>query len=220
MFRVVSSQSMCWSSRVSFGAGFRTSEPWTKLRWTRVSTFFWMRPSTVWTTRSAPMAMSLSWTSPTVSVGSTRHSWRRRMPPVSIFWSIMKVVTPVMFSPLMTAQLIGAAPRYCGRRAAWRLNVPILGIFHTTSGSIRKPTTTNRSAFQAARASRKAGSLSLSGCRRGRPFATAYFFTALSFILSPRPLGLSGTVTTPTTLYPRPLVRASSGATANSGVPI
>ena len=29
------------------------------------------------------------------------------------------MVTPVSFSPLITAQLIGAAPRYCGRRAAF-----------------------------------------------------------------------------------------------------
>ena len=53
--------------------------------------------------------------------------------------------------PYSTAHWMGAAPRYCGKRAAWRLNVPNLGIDQTTSGNIRKPTTTNRSAFQAAR---------------------------------------------------------------------
>ena len=75
----------------------------------------------------------------------------------------MKVVTPVSLSPLMTAQLIGAAPLYWGRRAAWRLKVPSFGIDHTDSGSILNAT--------------------------------------------------------PTTLYPASM-RASRGATANSGVPI
>ena len=190
-----------------------------KLRCTRVSTFFWMIPSTVCTTRSAPSAIRRSCTSPAVSVSEMRHSWRRMIPPVSMSLSIMKVVTPVIFSPLMTAQLMGAAPRYCGRRAACRLKVPSGGMVQTTSGSIRKPTTTNRSALNAFRASRKAGSRSFSGCRTGRPFSTAYFLTALSFILRPRPLGLSGTVTTPTTWYFF-CRRASRGATANSGVPI
>ena len=189
---------MCCSSRVSLGAGFSSSEPWIKLRCTRSSTFFCTMPSTVSITSAEPSSMSLSCRSPAVSVGSTRHSERRIMPPVSIFLSIMKVVTPVMFSPLITAQLMGAAPRYCGSRAACRLKVPNLGMVHTTSGSMRKPTTTKRSAFQAASACRKASSLSFSGCSSGRLCSTAYFLTALSFILRPRPDGLSGTVTTPT----------------------
>ena len=40
------------------------------------------------------------------------------MSPVSMSWSRKKVVTPVRFSPWMMAQLMGAAPRYCGSRAA------------------------------------------------------------------------------------------------------
>ena len=218
-WRVVSRQSICCSSRVILGAGLSSSEPWMKLRCTRSSTLFCTRPSTVSTTSCEPSSINLSCRVPAVSVGSTRHSERRMMPPVSMRLSIMKVVTPEMFSPLITAQLIGAAPRYCGSRAACRLNVPRLGILQTTSGNIRKPTTTKRSAFQAARSLRNCSSLSFSGCSSGKPCSTAYFLTALSFILSPRPDGLSGTVTTPTTLYP-PLTRASSGPTENSGVPI
>ena len=51
------------------------------------------------------------------------------------------------------------------------------------------------------------------------PFSTANCLTALSFTFRPRPLGLSATVTTPTTLCPLSM-RAFKGATANSGVPI
>jgi len=66
----------------------------------------------------------------------------RMMRPVSMSWSRKKVVTPVSVSPLMMAQLMGAAPRYCGSSAAWTLNVPYLGMPHTTSGSMRNATTT------------------------------------------------------------------------------
>ena len=59
----------------------------------------------------------------------------------------MKVVAPVLASPFITAQLIGAAPLYWGSREAWRLNVPSLGIAHTSSGNILKATTMNMSAL-------------------------------------------------------------------------
>ena len=133
--------------------------------------------------------------------------------------SIMNVVTPVALSPFITAQFIGAAPLYCGRRAACRLNVPRRGISHTTFGSILKATTTKRSAFHAASASRNSGSFSETGCSTGMLCSTAYFLTALSFILRPLPLALSATVTTPTMLCPV-FMSSSRGATANSGVPI
>ena len=58
----------------------------------------------------------------------------------------MKVVAPVSLSPFITAQLIGAAPRYCGSNEACRLKVPKRGIAHTTSGNMRKATTICRSA--------------------------------------------------------------------------
>ena len=89
-----------------------------KLRWTRSSTLRCIMPSTVSMTRLVPSAISLSCRVPAVSVGSTRHSDLRMIPPVSILLSIMNVVTPVIFSPFITAQFIGAAPRYCGNRAA------------------------------------------------------------------------------------------------------
>ena len=56
MLLVESFQSMWQSSRVSFGAGLRTSEPWMKLRWTRVSIFFSMMPSTMSRTELIGMA--------------------------------------------------------------------------------------------------------------------------------------------------------------------
>ena len=188
-------------------------------RCTRVSTLCCMIPSVVSTTSPAPTSIRRSCTSPAVSSGPMRTSWRRMMPPVSMSLSIMKVVTPVMRSPLITAQFMGAAPRYCGSRAACRLKVPSLGMPQTSSGSMRNATTTKRSAFHAASCERNSGSLSLSGCSTGRPCSTAYFLTADSCTSSPRPLGLSATVTTPTTLYPA-FTRASSDATANSGVPM
>ena len=43
------------------------------------------------------------------------------MGPVSIPTSIRMIVIPVTVSPRATAQLIGAAPRYFGRREAWTL---------------------------------------------------------------------------------------------------
>ena len=143
----------------------------------------------------------------------------RSMPPVSISSSIIKVVTPLRLSPLMIAQFIGAAPLYCGSKEPCRLNVPRRGIDQTTLGSIRNATTMKRSAFRASREARKSGSRSNGGCSRLSPLSLAKSFTALSPSLCPRPAGLSGTVTTPTTLYPLSS-RLSRGATANSGVPI
>ena len=126
---------------------------------------------------------------------------------------------PVSVSPLMMAQLMGAAPRYCGRREACTLIVPMGGIFQTTSGSIRKATTTCRSALSNFSSSRNSGFLSFSGCNTFRLFSIAYFFTALSFSFMPRPAGLSGAVTTPTILHCA-FTNASREATAKSGVPM
>ncbi len=131
----------------------------------------------------------------------------------------LKVVTPVVFSPFITAQLMGAAPRYCGNNDACRLTVPCGGISQTTSGSMRKATTSCTSALSARSSSINAGFFNFSGCKMCRPLCAAYFFTALSCSFMPRPPGLSGAVTTPTTLKPA-CTTASSEATANSGVPI
>src|SRR5690606_4208508 len=115
--------------------------------------------------------------------------------------------------------LMGAAPRYWGRRDACRLTVPCGGMFHTTSGSMRKATTTCSSACNALSWARNSASRSFSGCNTGNPWATAYCFTADWCNLRPRPAGLSGAVTTATISLPAPS-RAASEATANSGVPM
>ena len=80
---------------------------------------------------------------------------------------------PVSLSPLITAQLMGAAPRYWGSREAWRLNVPIGGMLHTTSGNMRKATTICKSAFNARSASTNASSFNRSGCRMFKPCSCA-----------------------------------------------
>ena len=119
----------------------------------------------------------------------------------------------------MMAQLIGAAPRYSGSSEACRLKVPRRGIAQTTSGSILKAMTIPRSGCNACKASRNAGSRNFSGCNTGTPSSRAAIFTSLSRRCRPRPAGLSGTVTAPTTLYPSATSRRSDG-TANSGVPM
>ena len=57
------------------------------------------------------------------------------MSPASILLFIKNVVSPVSFSPLIIAQLIGAAPLYFGSNDACKLKVPYTGIFHISSGS-------------------------------------------------------------------------------------
>ena len=99
--------------------------------------------------------------------------------PVSISCFNLKVVTPVSFSPLMIAQLRGAAPRYCGSNDPCKLIVPIGGMFQTTSGNILKATTICRSAFNDLNSFRKSLAFNFSGCKVYKPFSTAYFFTAL-----------------------------------------
>ena len=175
--------------------------------------------STVSVTRRPPSIINLSCTIPTLSVSAigTRTCWITS--PVSISCFRKKVVMPVSVSPLITAQLIGAAPRYCGSNDACRLKVPRRGIFQTTSGNILKATTICKSAFQARKASTNASSFNLSGWRSGRSCSSAYCFTGENCTLCPRPAGLSGIVITPTILYP-PSTRQRKGSTANSGVPI
>ena len=68
--------------------------------------------STVLSTRSAPSIMRRSWTMPALSSGAMVIFSCMMMLPVSISCWRKKVVMPVSVSPLMTAQLIGAAPRY------------------------------------------------------------------------------------------------------------
>ena len=63
---------------------------------------------------SAPICASRSLSSPAVSRSPMGVSRRRSMSPVSIPLSVNIVVTPVVVSPIMTAQLIGALPRWRG----------------------------------------------------------------------------------------------------------
>ena len=113
---------------------------------------------------------------------------------------------------------MGAAPRYWGRSEPCRLTVPSAGRFHTASGSILNATTTPRSAFHSSRRPGNSGAFSFSGCARGRPCWTATSLTALAFSERPRPAGLSGAVTTPTT-WCRLKSNCSRQAAANCGVP-
>ena len=88
------------------------------------------------------------------------------------------MVTPVFVSPLIIAQLIGAAPRYCGNSEACKLNVPYSGILQTTLGNILKATTICKLAFSDFRVFKKSSSFRLVGCSTLRLFSTAYFLTA------------------------------------------
>ena len=138
---------------------------------------------------------------------------------MSISFSIKKVVTPVIFSPLIIAWLMGAAPRYKGKREACRLIVPIGGMAHIFSGSILKATTTKRSAEKSLSLPANPSSFRLEGCNTGILLAMAVSLTADSLIFNPRPEGLSGAVTTALTGNP-PSIRISREGTANCGVPI
>ena len=64
------------------------------------------------------------------------------MSPVSIPLSIIIVVTPERASPLMMARLIGAAPRYFGKREECKLMQNCLGTFSRASWSICPKATT------------------------------------------------------------------------------
>src|SRR5688572_8512304 len=99
------------------------------------------------------------------------------MLPVSISCLRKNVVAPVSFSPLMIAQLIGAAPRYWGSNEAWRLNVPSEGIAHTTSGNILNATTIWRLAWYDLSSSRNSGDFRLVGCNTGMLCFNAHSFT-------------------------------------------
>ena len=59
------------------------------------------------------------------------------MSPASSSAAMYMMVTPVSVSPLMTAQLMGAAPRYLGSRDEWTLMHPMGGRFKMSSGRMR-----------------------------------------------------------------------------------
>ena len=62
-----------------------------------------------------------------LTITGTVHSISR-ISPVSMPLSVNMVVTPVISSPLMMDQLIGALPRCLGRSEEWTLIVPSFGI--------------------------------------------------------------------------------------------
>src|SRR5574344_1603660 len=70
-------------------------------------------------------------------------------------------------------------------------------IFHTISGNIRNATTICISAFNDLKSCIKVVSFRLSGCSRYKLFFKAYCFMGEACTLCPRPIGLSGIVTTP-----------------------
>ena len=59
------------------------------------------------------------------------------MSPASSSAAMCMMVTPVSFSPLRMAQLIGAAPRYLGSSEEWTLMHPLGGRARMSSGRIR-----------------------------------------------------------------------------------
>ena len=89
---------------------------------------------------------------------------------------------PVSVSPFIMALLMGAAPRYCGKREACKLKVPFTGIFQMISGSMRKATTIAKSARKDLSVSIKDGSFNFKGCKTGIPCCIAAVFTAEKFI--------------------------------------
>ena len=84
--------------------------------------------------------------------------------PVSSPWAIYIMVTPVSFSPLRMAQLMGAAPRYLGSREEWTFTHPSGGSSKISTGKIRPyAATTIISGFSCRSVSNVCPSLSLSG---------------------------------------------------------
>src|SRR5271154_6855332 len=71
--------------------------------------------------RGAPREARRSWSSPAVSEGPRGVEAEARMSPASMTGVTSMTQTPARGSLLRTAQLMGAAPRYLGRREEWRL---------------------------------------------------------------------------------------------------
>ena len=122
------------------------------------------------------------------------------MAPVSIPASICISVTPLSVSPRTTAHVMGAAPRYFGRREACTLMHPRRGPASTSSGRIRPYATTSATSARCARTHAANSPVrSFVGCTTVSPSSVARCFTGGAVNVSPRPTGLSGWHTTPTT---------------------
>ncbi len=175
---------------------------------------------TVSTTASAPSIIIRSCTSPAVSFSPIDIRRFRMTSPVSTFSCKKNVVTPVSDSPFITAQLIGAAPRYLGKMEPCRLNAPFEACVYTFGGRMRYATTAITSGLSSPTASAKASSFTDSGCKMvSMPRASASFLTGVGVTFCPRPRSRSGPVTTAIGVYPASQSFFSDG-TANSGVPM
>ena len=127
-------------------------------------------------------------------------------------------VTPVSVSPRTTAHVMGAAPRYFGRSDAWTFTHPRRGPSSTSRGRMRPYATTSATSACCARThAPNSPVLSFVGCTTGKPELRARTFTAGGVSVRPRPAGLSGWQTTPTTSAIA--CSASSDGTANAGEP-
>ena len=176
-------------------------------------------PAMVSSRRDAPAAAILSCSVSKLSSGAISTSVFRSISPVSMPFAINMVVIPVTVSPSIIARCMGAAPRYFGRSEPCTLIQPYSGIFKISSGSIcPKAVTAISSALYFRSSSTNSGAFTRSGCKTARPCASAYSFTGENASFLPLPFGLSGCVITASTSCSRR--RASSEATAKSGVPI
>jgi len=170
--------------------------------------------------RDAPISASRASSPAPVSSGSIGVRATASIAPASSALTTRMIVTPVSASPSMIARSIGDAPRQRGSSDAWTLTRPRRGSDSTGSGS-RRPyaATTPSSGSNAAIASRNDASPSFVGCSTARPADSARAFTGDAETCRPRPRGLSGCVTTPTTVAWGEASRASSVGTAKAGVP-
>src|SRR5712691_4964897 len=168
----------------------------------------------------APISARCRDSSPLVrSLGMRCGIWCR-IGPLSRPAVICMMVTPVCSSPRRIAHSTGAAPRSSGSSEGWTLTMPRLGIA-SSSGVSRCPyaTTTPTSGARRRIASRNSDVDGRSGWSTGRSSSCAAVFTGDgTSVERERPCGLSGRVTTEATSKPSPS-SASSGGTANSGVP-
>ena len=172
------------------------------------------------TINSAPAFASLSNNVSAVSLGAMGTTTRVSMSPVSTPSFICIIVTPVSFSPLMIAQLIGAAPLYFGKSDAWIFTQPYFGISRISLDNIcPKAATTKISACSCLNLSTHSGVLIFWGCHIVSPCLSAHSFTGGNCICPLLPLGLSGCVTTAAISCPAS-INASRAPTEKSGVPI
>jgi hypothetical protein len=87
------------------------------------------------TSSRAPAVANRPSRSPAVSSSAIGSVINPYTGPVSMPWSSLKVVAPVMSSPARIAACTGEAPRQAGSREKCRLTQPWLGMARTEAGS-------------------------------------------------------------------------------------